>query len=673
MDFGSQWTFLAQTNKNNPYPLAKRPSDLETRSLGSRPVSRTNSRTSSTSIENNNHVPYHNDITQSPQLQRHHRDRQFSSSQSELSGPVRVVLGSESSSPPSSSSSSKPLKPRPMRHTVDGSQVPDMMRKSSSKRILNQRPMNLPSKTFRAKSLLWVKPTVTVDQLSASVIAQLFPTLIVNLAAISSGISMGYSAIVLPQLKPYMDGGHELYPHYRPFVINDEQGSWVASIFGIGAIFGGFLAGYLGSQFGRRKALLFLTIPDICGWILIAASQNLSMMLVGRLLCGLAAAGYIPAILIFVAEIAQPHHRGWLTAVAVPSMGLGTLLAYTLGSVTCWHWVAVIAAAFPVLLIPGLLFLSDSPYWYLQQTDEKKALKVMERFRTADSNSLNELLAIIDFHRETDLSVSWRDGLEKMMMRQYRRPFLLLNMLFVLMTFSGKFAIGFYAVEVFHDASTGINEYFSAIVVGAIRLFGSLLYIPAIRYFSRRGLLCISSFLMGVSLILLGLAVYSHHSKDSALSPIMGDLYWLPVACVVLYSVADPLGLGSIPFLYSAEFFPTEMRSILSGVTAGLSNLEMFLVVKTFPTMSDVMGSHGAYWVYAGVCFATIVFVLLFIPETKGKSLQEIEATFAFKESLHVTPYVTPEESPLGTPSNRKRGPYGAGAHFAQKSYQFTL
>ena len=60
----------------------------------------------------------------------------------------------------------------------------------------------------------------------------------------------------------------------------------------------------------------------------------------------------------------------------------------------------------------------------------------------------------------------------------------------------------------------------------------------------------------------------------------MGDLYWLPVLCVVLFSVADPLGLGSIPFLYSAEFFPTEMRSILSGVTAGLSNLEMFLVVK---------------------------------------------------------------------------------------------
>jgi hypothetical protein len=85
--------------------------------------------------------------------------------------------------------------------------------------------------------------------------------------------------------------------------------------------------------------------------------------------------------------------------------------------------------------------------------------------------------------------------------------------------------------------------------------------------------------------------------------------------------------------------------------------------------MNDMMGSHGTYWLYAGVCFATIVFVLLFIPETKGKSLQEIEATFAYKESLHVTPYVTPEDSPMTTPSSRKR----RDIHYAQKSLQFTL
>ncbi len=123
-------------------------------------------------------------------------------------------------------------------------------------------------------------------------------------------------------------------------------------------------------------------MPDIIGWIMIASAQNLTMMLFGRFLCGLAAAGFIPAILIYIAEIAQPHHRGWLSAVTVPCLCLGTLLSYSLGSVLCWHWVAVVACFFPVLLIPGLVFLSDSPYWYLQQADEKKALKVRLEFKT---------------------------------------------------------------------------------------------------------------------------------------------------------------------------------------------------------------------------------------------------------------------------------------------------
>ena len=84
----------------------------------------------------------------------------------------------------------------------------------------------------------------------------------------------------------------------------------------------------------------------------------------------------------------------------------------------------------------------------------------------------------------------------------------------------------------------------------------------------------------------------------------MGDLYWLPVLCVVLFSVADPLGLGSIPFLYSAEFFPTEMRSILSGVTAGLSNLEMFLVVKVNYRVNIHVVSNVFCTDYTNICLA---------------------------------------------------------------------
>jgi len=241
---------------------------------------------------------------------------------------------------------------------------------------------------------------LTSDEFSTHL--QLFPTLIVNIGALSAGMSLAYSAIALPQLKPYMDHD-EHHTDYRPFVVDEESGSWIASIFGLGAILGGFAAGVLGTRIGRRKTLLLLTAPDVIGWSLIAAAQNLPMMLIGRFLCGFAAAGYAPSVQVFVAEIAQPHARGWLSAVTVPTVGMGSLLAYTLGAEISWHFVAAIASFFPVLLIPGLLFyVTDSPYWYLQLGQERKALEVMERFRSSEANALAELLAISDSLQRAD-------------------------------------------------------------------------------------------------------------------------------------------------------------------------------------------------------------------------------------------------------------------------------
>lgn len=96
----------------------------------------------------------------------------------------------------------------------------------------------------------------------------------------------------------------------------------------------------------------------------------------------------------------------------------------------------------------------------------------MERFRASDANALAELLAISDSLRQPDddQDMTLKESLQKILQRQYRKPFLLLNFLFLLMSFSGKFAISFYAVEIFHDASGRLNEYYSAILVGTYLL-----------------------------------------------------------------------------------------------------------------------------------------------------------------------------------------------------------
>jgi len=538
----------------------------------------------------------------------------------------------------------------------------NMLVRSNSRRIVTQKAApTFPTKTLRMKSLLWTKPTGIATNSLSSTIKQLLPTLILNLAALSSGISLGFSAIALPQLKGNNNGTwYGTGTPYQPFPLDMESGSWIAGIFGIGAIFGGFAAAILGSKYGQRLAIMMIAVPDMIGWILIASAQNVPMMLMGRFLSGFAAAGYSPSIQTYIAEIAQPQHRGWLGGITTPVLAFGTLISYTLGSLISWHFIAIIGAVIPLLLIPGLALLHDSPYWHLQKGDEKKALAVMESFRKEGSNSLAELLAISDTLSTSEFT--WKESLQHLTHRQYRRPFLTLNALFLLMTFTGNFAISFYAVEVFQKAGAGhINEYLSAIIIGAIRLLGSLLFIPAVKHLSRRLLMCGSSFVMGVSMSVLGLAMYSH---ETGVLSNLDTITWLPLVCVTIYMLADPVGVGSVPFLYLGEFFPSEMRSLLSGITIGLSNLELFIVVKTFPNLTGSMiGTSGTFWLYAGFCFVTLLYTLVWIPETRGRSLQDIERYFEHKESLHVTPL----PSPVSTPTMIKKNQY------PQLSVQFTL
>merc|ERR1719189_1830650 len=227
------------------------------------------------------------------------------------------------------------------------------------------------TKKLRMKSFLWIRPGSTDKK--SSIFAQLLPVLAVNLGALSSGLALGYSAVLLPQLRPDNssqlgedDDVDKFSTRHLPFTADMEQGSWIAGIFGLGAVVGGLSSAYLGNRFGRRVSLLLLALPDLLSWVMVAAAQNLPMMLVGRFLAGVAAAGYSPNIQIFVCEIAQPVHRGWLSAITVPTLGVGTLLICVLGSLLPWHLAAAACVPVPILLVLSLLLLWGSLLpWHL--------------------------------------------------------------------------------------------------------------------------------------------------------------------------------------------------------------------------------------------------------------------------------------------------------------------
>merc|ERR1719192_3096706 len=254
-------------------------------------------------------------------------------------------------------------------------------------------------------------------------------------------------------------------PH-QPFIISEEEGSWIAAMFSLGAIFGGLISAFLGKTYGRRVSL---------------------MMLTGRFLAGLAAAGYSPNIQIFVAEISEARNRGWLSGLTMPMMSIGVLLIYTMGSWLPWHFAAAICTLVPLCLLAALYPYFDSPYWYFTIGKEKNAHMAIEQFRGPATNVVGEIFTIQQ-HVESSQSeedISFLTAVIKVFTeKKYFKPFFILNFLFFLMIFSGKFTIDFYAVDFFQKTGTSINEYISAVILAFIHLVGSLLFIALVKKMS---------------------------------------------------------------------------------------------------------------------------------------------------------------------------------------------
>ncbi|QQP51023.1 Uncharacterized protein FKW44_012226, partial [Caligus rogercresseyi] len=222
------------------------------------------------------------------------------------------------------------------------------------------------------------------------------------------------------------------------------------SIFGLGAIFGGLVSAYLGSHFGRRKSLFVMAVPDVIGWFLIAGSNGVHMILLGRFLNGLSAAGYSTSIQIYVAEIAQPHHRGWLSGITIPTLAVGSLFAYIMGMFMEWRYIAAVGGFIPLTHLIGIYRIT-----------KRKSPSGMRE-------TLHLLLFMIEVNTLFIFRIEFtiKESITRFTRRQYRKPFILLNILFLLMTFSGNHGISFYALDILKTSHDALDEHISIVLIG---------------------------------------------------------------------------------------------------------------------------------------------------------------------------------------------------------------
>lgn len=397
--------------------------------------------------------------------------------------------------------------------------------------------------------------------------------------------------------------------------LNSFTEGLVVSSMLVGAIFGSGASGPMSDRLGRRRVVFIIAIIYIVGTLILALAPSMPILVLGRLIIGLAVGGSTAIVPVYLSEMAPTEQRGSLSSLNQLMITIGILSSYLINyaftPIEGWRWMLGLAIVPSVILLIGVAFMPESPRWLLEHRSEKAARDVM-KLTFKDSEIDKE---IADMKEINSISESTWNVLKS----PWLRPTLIIGSIFALLQqIIGINAIIYYAPTIFNKAGLGnATSILGTVGIGTVNVLITIVAIMIIDKVDRKRLLVIGNIGMVASLLIMAVLIWTIGIQSSA---------WIIVACLTLFIIFFGFTWGPVLWVMLPELFPMRARGAATGVAALVLSIGSLLVAQFFPILTDVLPVEQVFLIFAAIGICALIFVIKYLPETRGRSLEEIEA-----------------------------------------------
>ncbi|KAK3418502.1 hypothetical protein EUGRSUZ_H04438 [Eucalyptus grandis] len=453
----------------------------------------------------------------------------------------------------------------------------------------------------------------------------------------SSSCSSGNSVVLFSSLVAvcgsYVFGNAVGYSSPAETGIMDDLGLSLAeySVFGstltIGAMVGAVPSGRVADLLGRRGAMWLSELFCITGWLAILFAKGTWWLDAGRLLmgCGIGLLSYV--VPVYVAEIAPKNVRGVYTSLNQLMIGLGKAFMFLIGSLVSWRVLALIGTLPCLLQLLGLFFIPESPRWLAKVGREKEFEAALQRLRGKNANISQEASDIKDYMEH--LRRMSEDGITELLQAKYAYPLIVGVGLMIIQQCGGLNGFVFYTSVIFEAA--GFSTTIGTVIAAVVQILSTTLGVLLIDKSGRRPLLLVSAAGGCLGCVFTGLSFFLQdlHSGAELVSSLV-------LVGVLVFLGSFELGMGGIPWIIMSEIFPINVKGSAGSFVNLVSWVGSWFVSYTFSYLFE-WSSAGTFFIYAGICAVGVIFIAKLVPETKGRTLEEIHASITDKNDNNLS------------------------------------